>query len=51
MGPDTKPLGEMKVKEQIFQTQYTKTIAALLGYDYMVPGKKIGEEIKSVINQ
>lgn len=49
MGPDTKPSGEMKTKEQIFQTQYAKTIAALLGFDYNVPGKKIGQEIKSVM--
>jgi hypothetical protein len=48
MGPDTKPLGEMKTKEQIFQTQYAKTIAALLGFDYEVPGNVIGKEIKSV---
>lgn len=51
MGPDTKPLGEMKTKEQIFQTQYAKTIAALLGFDYNVPGKTIGKEIKSVIDK
>ena len=48
MGPDTKPLGEMKTTEQIFQTQYATTIARLLGFDYTVPGKKVGEEIKSV---
>jgi hypothetical protein len=49
MGPDTKPLGEMKTKEQIFQTQYATTIAALLGFNYQVPGKIIGEEIKNII--
>jgi hypothetical protein len=38
----------MKTKEQIFQTQYAKTIASLLGFDYNVSGKKVGEEIKSV---
>ena len=51
MGPDTKPLGEMKTKEQIFQTQYAKTIAALLGFNHNVPGKIIGKEIKSVIDK
>jgi len=51
MGPDTKPLGEMKTKEQIFQTQYAKTISALLGFDYHVPGKIIGKEIKSVMDK
>jgi hypothetical protein len=49
MGPDTKPLGEIKTMEQIFQTQYAKTIARLLGFDYAVSGKKPGEEIKKVI--
>jgi hypothetical protein len=49
MGPDTKPLGEMKTKEQIFQTQYATTIAALLGFNYQVPGKIIGEKIKNII--
>lgn len=51
MGPDTRPLGEMKTKEQIFQTQYAKTIAALLGFDYNVPGKIIGDEIKNVVDK
>ena len=51
MGPDTKPLGEMKTREQIFQTQYAKTFAALLGFDYKVPGKIIGKEIKSVMDK
>ncbi|MEO8962556.1 MAG: hypothetical protein ABI325_11785 [Ginsengibacter sp.] len=48
MGPDTKPLGEMKAKEQVFQTQYAKTIAALLGFDYKILGKVLGKEIKRV---
>jgi len=51
MGPDTKALGEMKTKEQIFQTQYAKTISALLGFDYQVPGKITGKEIKSVMDK
>ncbi|MGN6530527.1 MAG: sulfatase-like hydrolase/transferase [Ginsengibacter sp.] len=49
MGPDTKPLGEMKTNQQIYQTQFAKTIAALLGFDYTVPGNKTGNVIKSVI--
>jgi hypothetical protein len=48
LGPDIKPMGEMKTKEQIFQTQYAKTIANLLGFDYNVSGKKVGEEIRSI---
>lgn len=51
MGPDTKPLGEMKTKEQIFQTQYAKTISALLGFQYSVPGKVTGKEIQSVLEK
>ncbi len=47
-GPDTKPSGEMKSSEQIFQTQYAATIANLLGFDYLVPGKFAGEKIKAV---
>jgi hypothetical protein len=50
MGPDTKPICEMKTKEQIFQTQYAKTIANLLGFDYNVSSKKVGEEIRSISN-
>jgi hypothetical protein len=49
MGPDTKPLGEIKTNEQIFQTQYAKTIAAFLGFDYKVADKQTGAVIKSVL--
>jgi hypothetical protein len=48
MGPDTPPKGEIKTREQIFQTQYATTIAGLLGFDYFVPGKTTGEKIKSI---
>jgi len=48
MGPDTKPLGEMNNRQQIFQTQYAATIANLLGFDYIVRGKSVGENIKTV---
>jgi len=51
MGPDTNPLGEMKTKEQIFQTQYAKTIAGLLGFDYTVKGNKTCGVINSVIEK
>lgn len=50
MGPDTKPLGEMKTNEQIYQTQFATTIAGLLGLDYKVSEKKVGEEIKDVMD-
>ena len=51
MGPDTKPLGEMKTKEQIYQTQYAKTIAGFLGLDYEVAEHKVGVAIKSVMDK
>jgi hypothetical protein len=51
MGPDTKPLGEMKTNEQIYQTQFAKTIAALLGFDYDVAENKAGGIIESVIDK
>jgi hypothetical protein len=49
MGPDTPPLGEMKVASQIYQTQFAKTIAALLRLDYIVPGIQTGQTINKVI--
>ena len=51
MGPDTKPLGEMKTNEQLYQTQYAKTIAALLGFDYDLPKHKTGGVIESVVGK
>lgn len=48
MGPDTRPLGEMNNRQQIFQTQYAATIANLLGFNYIVPEKSVGENIKTV---
>ncbi|MBS1496418.1 MAG: phosphoglyceromutase [Bacteroidetes bacterium] len=51
LGPDTKPLGEMKAKEQIFQTQYASTIAALLGFDYKLTAYATGEAIGTVMNK
>ncbi len=50
MGPDTRPLGEMKKKEQIYQTQYATTIADLLGFDYQLKGHEVGEKVRSVFN-
>lgn len=34
LGPDTKPLGEMKTAGQFYQNQVAKTAAAFLGLDY-----------------
>lgn len=49
MGPDTKPLGEMTNNQQLYQTQYATTIAAMLGLNYHVPGKTLGERIHKVL--
>jgi len=49
MGPDTKPLGEIKNSGQIFQNQYAKTIAAFLGLNFPSVNP-VGIEIKSVLN-
>jgi alkaline phosphatase len=35
IGPDTKPLGEMQVEEQLYQKQVASTIARFLGYDFI----------------
>lgn len=48
MGPDTKPLGEIKNSMQLYQNQFAKTIAAFLGLNFT--GKHpIGETITMVI--
>ncbi len=49
MGPDTRPLGELKSSGQIFQNQYAKTIAAFLGLSFPSVNP-IGIEVKSVLN-
>jgi hypothetical protein len=48
MGPDTKSNGIVKTKEQIYEMQFAKTIARLLGFQYTVSGHKTGKVIKSV---
>jgi len=47
IGPDTPPLGEMKMEGQWWQSQVAKTAAAFLGLDY--ENKK--EEVGKVINE
>jgi len=49
LGPDVKPLGEVK-SVQIYQNQYAKTIAALLGIDFKSPNK-VGDVIKTVVQK
>ncbi|MEI9912067.1 MAG: alkaline phosphatase family protein [Bacteroidota bacterium] len=34
IGPDTKPMGEMKTSMQLYQAQFAATMAALLGFDF-----------------
>ncbi len=34
MGPDSKALGEVKTKRQLYQRQIATTIASLLGLDF-----------------
>ncbi len=49
MGPDTKPSGEMRIKEQLYQDQYAKTLTALLGLQYNVSDQRVGKPISSVL--
>lgn len=48
IGPDTKPLGEVKTKGQLYQNQFAQTIASLLGIKFE-NGRAIGEPIKQAI--
>jgi len=48
MGPYTKPLGEIQ-NQQVYQYQYAKTMAALLGVNFITP-QPVGPEIKTVID-
>ncbi|WP_448698330.1 phosphoglyceromutase [Mucilaginibacter sp. AW1-3] len=47
LGPGIKPLGETK-NLQLYQNQYAKTIAALLGINFISPDKT-GDTIESVL--
>ena len=49
IGPDIKPIGEMK-NNQVYQNQYAKTMAALLGIDFKSE-HKIGESISTVLQK
>lgn len=48
MGPDTKALGEVKQKGQLYQNQIAQTIAALLGVKFE-NGHEIGKPIKEAL--
>jgi hypothetical protein len=49
MGPDTPASGEMKGPDQIYQTQYAKTIAQFLGFTYKVDGHAVGNDIQTTM--
>ena len=48
IGPDTKPLGEIKSPMQIYQGQLAATIAEFLGFHYQAP-QKILPPIEAVL--
>lgn len=48
IGPDTPATGEQKNESQLYQNQFAKTLAKLLGIDYTSP-KPTGEVIKNVM--
>jgi hypothetical protein len=50
VGPDTKPLGEMKKTEQVYQRQLATTFAALLGFEFK-PVHPVMRPIKTVLGK
>ncbi|MNS75351.1 phosphoglyceromutase [compost metagenome] len=48
IGPDAKPLGEVKSEGQLYSTQIAQTISKLLGINYMNT-RSVGKAIDSVI--
>ncbi|MDQ7949898.1 MAG: phosphoglyceromutase, partial [Pedobacter sp.] len=50
MGPDTRPLGEIKQKGQLYQNQFAQTIASFLGIKFE-NGHVIGQPVKAVLPQ
>ncbi len=53
IGPDTEPLGEVKIEGQLHQNQIARTIAKLLGYDFgnvsATENKPTAEVIKGIL--
>lgn len=49
IGPDTKPLGEVKSPGQLYQNQVAKTAATLLGILY-VNDRPVGESIQTMVS-
>jgi hypothetical protein len=50
IGPDTKPLGEIKTQSQLYQKQIAKTAAAFLGFTYS-NGGPVGEVIALMMSR
>ena len=48
IGPDTKPLGEVKTPSTLYQKQLAPTIAALLGFHF-IPDKVSAETISTIV--
>jgi hypothetical protein len=48
LGPDSKPLGELKTPGQLYQRQIATTIAKLLGYDFK-PAHPVKEPVETVL--
>ncbi|HEY6975002.1 MAG TPA: alkaline phosphatase family protein [Chitinophagaceae bacterium] len=49
IGPDTKPLGEVKNSEPLYQRQLATTFAALLGFDFK-PAQPVMQPIEAIVN-
>ncbi len=50
IGPDTKPIGEMKKTKQYYQRQLATTFAALLGFDFK-PAQPVIGPIESILGK
>ncbi|MEQ8359477.1 MAG: sulfatase-like hydrolase/transferase [Cytophagales bacterium] len=50
IGPDTKPQGEVKSQQQLYQNQVAATVAALLEVDY-TNARKVGDKVDAMISK
>ena len=51
IGPDTKALGEINSKEQIFQNQFAASLSGFLGLNIRSDSNPIGPRIKSLMDK
>jgi hypothetical protein len=51
IGPDTRPLGEVKTEDQLCQRQLAPTLAALLGLDFRPKTHQVIGPIKSILQK